>query len=107
MATLVSVTKEKGLLSFLYDDGSVLKRTIRYDDAMISNPPPGYEEVGNCYINSAGKLVINYNGSSTTIDPTGGSPFDEILLTPKASSSGARGTIFFADHDDHLYVGTE
>jgi len=72
MATLVSVSKEEGLLSFLYDDGSILKRTIRYDDTMISHPPPGYEEIGNCYVNSSGKLVINYNGTSMTIDPTAG-----------------------------------
>lgn len=69
MPILVSVIKEKGLLSFLYDDGSVLKRTIRYDDTMVSNPPPGYEEVGNCYIDSSGRLVVNYNDDSVTIDP--------------------------------------
>jgi len=37
----------------------------------------------------------------------GGSPFDEILLTPKASSTGAEGTIFYDSDDDHLYVATE
>lgn len=37
----------------------------------------------------------------------GGSPFDEILLTPKASSSGAEGTLFYDSDDDHVYVATE
>jgi len=31
----------------------------------------------------------------------------EIRLTPKASSSGAEGTIFYDSDDDHVYVGTE
>ena len=31
----------------------------------------------------------------------------EIRLTPKASSTGAEGTIFYASGDDHVYVATE
>ena len=31
----------------------------------------------------------------------------EIRLTPKASSTGAEGTIFYDSDDDHIYVGTE
>jgi hypothetical protein len=31
----------------------------------------------------------------------------EITLVPKASSSGAEGTIFYDSDDDHVYVGTE
>lgn len=30
----------------------------------------------------------------------------EILLTPKASSSGAEGTLFYDSDDDHVYVAT-
>lgn len=33
--------------------------------------------------------------------------FGEILLTPKASSTGAEGTVFYDSDDDHVYVGTE
>jgi len=107
MATLVSVVKERGLLTFTYDDGRVLSKTITYADAMVSTPPPGYEEVGNCYIDSLGRLVLNYNSSSITIDPTGGAPeFGEIRLTPKASSSGAEGTVFYDMDDNHLWVAT-
>jgi hypothetical protein len=32
---------------------------------------------------------------------------DEIQLTPKASSTGPEGTVFYNSGDDHLYVGTE
>lgn len=32
---------------------------------------------------------------------------EEIRLTPKLSSSGAEGTIFYSSSDDHVYVGTE
>ena len=31
----------------------------------------------------------------------------EILLTPKTSSTGAEGTVFYYSDDDHLWVGTE
>jgi len=32
---------------------------------------------------------------------------EEIRLTPKASSSGAEGTIFYDSDDNHVYVATE
>ena len=31
----------------------------------------------------------------------------EVHLTPKASSSGAEGTMFYNSNDDHVYVATE
>jgi len=31
----------------------------------------------------------------------------EIKLTPKATSSGEEGTVFYDSDDKHLYVGTE
>lgn len=31
----------------------------------------------------------------------------EVHLTPKSSSSGAEGTMFYNDADDHVYVATE
>ena len=33
--------------------------------------------------------------------------YGEIHLTPKASSTGPEGTVFYNDADDHVYVGTE
>ena len=38
---------------------------------------------------------------------TGARAFSEVRLTPKASSSGPEGTIFYDSDDDHVYVGTE
>ena len=32
---------------------------------------------------------------------------DEIRLTPKSSSSGPEGTVYYDSDDDHLYVGKE
>ena len=32
---------------------------------------------------------------------------DEIRLVPKASSTGAEGTVFYNSGDDHVYVATE
>ena len=32
---------------------------------------------------------------------------NEIRLTPKASSAGAEGTMFYDSDDDHVYVATE
>ncbi|KKN53770.1 hypothetical protein LCGC14_0598630, partial [marine sediment metagenome] len=72
MPALTSVTKEKGILTFTYDDGTILKRTIIYADTIVSTPPDGYDEIGNCYIDSSGRLVINYNGNSIVLDPVGG-----------------------------------
>jgi hypothetical protein len=37
----------------------------------------------------------------------GSRPFNEVRLTPKASSTGAEGTIFYSSDDDSVYVATE
>lgn len=42
-----------------------------------------------------------------SIDSLGRGAVDEITLTPKASSNGAEGTLFYCSEDDHVYVGTE
>ena len=39
----------------------------------------------------------------TSLDYYGG----EIHLTPKTSSTGAEGTMFYDSDDDHVYVATE
>ena len=36
-----------------------------------------------------------------------GGYMDEITLSPKASSSGAEGTIFYCETDNQVYVGVE
>lgn len=32
---------------------------------------------------------------------------EEVRLTPKPSSTGPKGTIFYNSNDDHIYVATE
>lgn len=36
-----------------------------------------------------------------------GGSVSELNLTPKPSSTGAEGTVFYDSDDDHLYVATE
>ena len=36
-----------------------------------------------------------------------GVEFSEVKLTPKASSTGAEGTMFYDSDDNHVYVGVE
>jgi len=47
--------------------------------------------------------VISLSGLPDIADPNDG----EVHLTPKASSSGAEGTIFYCMTDDSVYVGVE
>lgn len=49
-------------------------------------------------------LAITSAGIVTVLDVLIAS---EIRLTPKASSSGAEGTMFYDSDDDHVYVATE
>jgi hypothetical protein len=43
-----------------------------------------------------------------TVSPNGGGhTFDEIHLTPKASSTGVEGTMFYCSDDNSVYVATE
>jgi len=41
------------------------------------------------------------------LDVTGSIEASEVKLIPKASSTGAEGTIFYDSDDDHVYVATE
>jgi hypothetical protein len=64
----------------------------------------------------AGVTVTDDAGTDTTtvtVPGTAGgtgviaTPDDgELHLTPKAASTGARGTVFFSSDDDYLYVAT-
>ena len=43
----------------------------------------------------------------TTLKVVAAPVLDEIRLTPKVSSTGPEGTVYYDSDDDHLYVGTE
>ncbi len=55
--------------------------------------------------------MVMENKSFLSKPPTGATiatPNDgEVHLTPKTSSTGAEGTIFYDSDDDHIYVATE
>ena len=103
--TISSVAKDGGYLVII-EDGITKRRSIVYEDAVCSLPPTGYTEVGVIYVDEINNtLIIKYNGTTTELE-LDGVTHDEIRLTPKASSSGPEGTMFYASDDDHVYVGT-
>ena len=64
--------------------------------------------------NTANKIVNWALGHNPTHEDGGvdeisltGLAGSEIRLTPKASSTGAEGTIFYDSDDDHIWVATE
>lgn len=53
------------------------------------------------------KDLLAYDTSKGIYKHTDSPEVSEILLTPKDSSTGAEGTMFYNSTDDHVYVGTE
>jgi hypothetical protein len=100
----------------IVEDGVVSFLTVVGEDTPISVPTDGNRKVVNFYVDEAtDKLYAAYHqtgweeGSPTVLEIAGsgaGSEFDEIRLVPKASSTGAEGTMFYDEDDDHVYVGT-
>lgn len=61
------------------------------------------------YLDKDGSNNMTFTDAVTgtkTLAELGGA-VSEINLTPKTSSSGPEGTIFYNSNDDHVYVGTE
>lgn len=75
-------------------------------------PQTGLKQGDLVYVNSAGDWVVLEPGDigapltamGEDADPKYN---DEIYLKPKASSSGAEGTLFFASGDKKVYVGVD
>ena len=63
-----------------------------------------FADPGEYDIKVTGTGFTTYTLSGVSIPPV---ITDEINLTPKATSTGAEGTIFYCSTDDHVYVGTE
>jgi hypothetical protein len=55
----------------------------------------------------ADKKIVSVDYLDQAVKTTSGPAFDEVKLTPKASSTGAEGTIFYCSDDNSVYVGTE
>jgi hypothetical protein len=69
--------------------------------SVVDRDTISFEGAGVTAADSGGKTVVTIPGGS-------GNVFDEIVLTPKASSiSGAEGTIFYCSSDNGVYVATE
>jgi len=59
----------------------------------------------NVYLNITAQHLSDLNTAVNTLE--GIASDGEIHLTPKSSSSGAEGTMFYDSGDNHVYVGTE
>jgi len=57
------------------------------------------------YLNITAKAISDLNTAVNTVE--GIATSGEVRLTPKSSSSGPEGTMFYDSDDDHVYVGTE
>lgn len=65
-------------------------------------------EVGGTELVDHGELTgLGDDDHSQYLLANGSRQASEIRLTPKPSSSGPEGTIFYASADDHVYVATE
>lgn len=75
-------------------------------------PVAGITQGDLLYVNAAGDWVRLPHGTVgqplTTQGADANPKWDtEITLTPKTSSSGPEGTMFYDSDDDHVYVATE
>jgi len=66
-----------------------------------------YLSASQVVMTDAGKKLISADYLNQAVKTTSGPTFDEVKLTPKASSTGAEGTIFYCSDDNSVYVGTE
>ena len=71
MANISSVQKVGNLLIITYDDGTITRSTIAYEDVVLSKAPSGSTPVDILYL-TGGKLIVQYNGSTIELDPAGG-----------------------------------
>lgn len=126
----MAITYDKdGAYIEVTEDGVVYRRSMRWEDCVVSLPSGDNLKVDMVYVNSSDQLVLVLEDESEIIvagvvdhgDLTGLTDDDhiiylladgsraasEIRLTPKTSSSGPEGTMFYDSDDDHVYVGTE
>lgn len=52
------------------------------------------------------KVAVPIEKYDQDLNTTDSVQFSEVKLTPKASSTGAEGTIFYDSDDDHVWVAT-
>lgn len=111
------------------EDGVVHRRSIRWEDCVVSVPSGANLKIDSVYLNDSDQLIlvledeteVTVTGVDDHGDLTGLLDDDhtiylladgtraasEIRLTPKTSSSGPEGTMFYDSVDKCVYVGVE
>jgi len=56
MADLVSAVKDGGHIVLTYDDGAVFRRSIVYEDCLVTEFPEGYSQVLKIYVSEVGAM---------------------------------------------------
>ena len=112
--------------TWVVNDGSVFPSTYPYNlscndeivqvsnrstnDLTITRAQEGttaavHSNGAHVYLNITSKHISDLNTAVNTMEGTFSD--GEVHLTPKASSSGPEGTIFYNSDDNAVYVGTE
>jgi hypothetical protein len=82
----------------LLTDGEINVRVQSDED--VNHPITVQEQTQTVAVVEERVSVIKINEGSQGL-------YGEIYLTPKPSSTGPRGTVFFDSDDDHLWAATE
>lgn len=80
------------------DDDSLVKPSDWNADHEVSNPVADHDVATKQYVDDADELQPLLDGSRAMA---------ELRLTPKESSSGPEGTMFYDSVDKCVYVGVE
>ena len=80
------------------DDESLVRPSDWNADHEVSAPVAGHDVATKEFVEAADALQPLLNGSRA---------MNELRLTPKESSSGPEGTVFFDSVDKCIYVGVE
>ncbi len=126
----MTITYDKdGAYIEVTENGVVYRRSIKWDDCVVSVPGESSQKIDSVYLNASNQLILVLEDESeiTVSDiidhgdllgltdddhtgyvlATGVRAMSELRLTPKVSSSGPEGTVYYDSGDNSVYVGTE
>jgi len=86
---------------------AAVSMVVIVDGAAGNNDMPGRLEFRIREDGAGGSQHVRLVVKDEGIDVAGSVEGEEIRLVPKASSSGAEGTLFYCSTDDYVYVATE
>ena len=126
---MVTTYDKDGAYIEVTEDGVTYRRSIKWEDCVVSVPGGSNQKIDSVYLNESNQLILVLEDEteitlSDIIDhgnligltdddhkhyvlATGARAMNELRLTPKASSSGPEGTMYYDSGDDSVYVGTE